>query len=88
MLRILLVIVATLGIWGGAIAETYTIQNWPGDLDQVPCEAWIKNPDGSWTQTGIIVSSTDAHGGMTFGPDDLEARIVEKKCRTVKGGKN
>ena len=42
MLKFPLVIVATLGICGGAKAETYTIQNWPGDLDQVPCEAWIK----------------------------------------------
>jgi hypothetical protein len=56
MLRILLVVASILAICGGAIAETYTIRSWPDDLDQVPCEAWKKNPDGSWSQTGTILN--------------------------------
>jgi hypothetical protein len=88
MLRILLVITSTLAICGGAIAETYTIRSWPDDLDQVPCEAWKKNPDGSWTQTGTILieSISGARTGNTFN-NTPEALIVEKKCGTGKGDK-
>jgi hypothetical protein len=61
MLRVLLFVASTLAICGGAIAETYTIRSWPDDLDQVPREAWKKNPDGSWSQTGTILIESIIH---------------------------
>ena len=87
MLRILLVIASTLAICGTAIAETYTIRSWPNDLDQVPCEAWKKNPDGSWSETGTIIAGDVTRRSNTFN-NTPEALIVEKKCGTGKGDKN
>jgi hypothetical protein len=52
----LLAIVATLVISYGASAATYTISSYPAGLAEVPCEAFKKNPDGSWTQVAILIA--------------------------------
>ena len=52
----LLVIVATLVISYGASAATYTISSYPAGLAEVPCEAFKKNPDGSWTQVATLIA--------------------------------
>jgi hypothetical protein len=67
---------------GQAQAETIHIQNWPADLDKVPCSAWKINPDGTVTQTGTIIVDnpklTLTHN--TFTPDRLETKIVKNLC--------
>jgi hypothetical protein len=87
MLRILLIIASILAICGTASAETYRIEHWPADLDQVPCEAWKKNPDGSWSQTGTIIAGDVARKDNRF-RNTPETQIIEKKCGTGKGDKN
>ena len=52
----LLVIVATLVISYGASAATYTISSYPAGLAEVPCEAFKKNADGSWTQVATLIA--------------------------------
>ena len=32
--------------------QVWTIDNWPGDIDQIPCSAWSKAADGTWVLTG------------------------------------
>lgn len=34
---------------------TYTITSYPGGLADLPCDAFEKNDDGSWTQVAILV---------------------------------
>jgi hypothetical protein len=34
---------------------TYTITSYPGGLADLPCDAFEKNADGSWTQVAILV---------------------------------
>ena len=81
MARMLLTVAMTLAISGVAKAETYNILVWPTDLDKVPCDAWKKNPDGSFTQTGTIVvaNSHSVITGNTFS-DPATTGVIEKKC--------
>jgi hypothetical protein len=31
-----------------ADAPVYVLDNWPADIDQIPCSAWQKSSDGTW----------------------------------------
>ena len=76
----LLVIVATLVISYGASAATYTISSYPAGLAEVPCEAFKKNADGSWTQVAtLIAAGALIPAGNNF-KNTAESRIIEKKC--------
>lgn len=76
----LLVIVATLVISYGASAATYTISSYPAGLAEVPCDAFKKNPDGSWTQVAtLIAGGALIPAGNNF-KNTAESRIIEKKC--------
>ena len=76
----LLVIVATLVISYGASAATYTISSYPAGLAEAPCDAFKKNPDGSWTQVAtLIAGGALIPAGNNF-KNTAESRIIEKKC--------
>jgi hypothetical protein len=62
-----------------ASAATYTIQNWPQDLNTVPCDAWKHNSDGTWVEVGTIVVNGNATSGMTFKDTD-ESKLLDAKC--------
>lgn len=60
--------------------ETYVVENWPADLDKIPCGAWEKTSDGTWTL---------AHGSIKVGASvlnhvgfkgDTAARLIERTC--------
>jgi len=76
----LLVIVATLVISYGASAATYTISSYPAGLAEVPCDAFKKNPDGSWTQVAILIAGGALIPAGNNFKDTAESRIIEKKC--------
>jgi len=67
------------GSLSSASAATYTIQNWPQDLSKVPCDAWHRNSDGSWTEVATIIVGTNPTSGMVFKDTD-EAKIINDKC--------
>jgi hypothetical protein len=71
-----LIFVASLS---SASAATYTIQNWPQDLNKVPCDAWKHNSDGTWVEVGTIVVNGNATSGMTFKDTD-ESKLLDAKC--------
>jgi hypothetical protein len=68
-----------LGSLGSASAATYTIQNWPQDLDKVPCDAWKRNSDGTWVEVGTIIVNGNPTSGMTFKDTD-ESKLLDAKC--------
>jgi len=35
--------------------NTYTAKSWDEAISNLPCDAFKKNPDGSWTITGKII---------------------------------
>jgi hypothetical protein len=64
----------------GASAATYTISSYPAGLAEVSCDAFKKNPDGSWTQVAtLIAGGAPIPAGNSF-KNTAESRIIEKKC--------
>jgi hypothetical protein len=66
-----------------ANADTsYLVHSWPGDLAQIPCDAWTHNGDGSWTQTGTITveAATMVIKNNTFANGTDIAQTINKKC--------
>jgi len=51
-------IAATLlaGSFAARAEMTYTITSYPAGLADLPCDAFKKNPDGSWTQVAILIA--------------------------------
>ena len=35
--------------------QTYTLQNYPGDLAKVPCSAFKRSPNGAWKEVAVFV---------------------------------
>jgi hypothetical protein len=76
----ILIIVATLVVPRAAGAATYTISSYPAGLAELPCDAFKKNPDGSWTQVAtLIAGGALIPAGSNF-KDTAETRIIERKC--------
>jgi hypothetical protein len=77
-----LIIAATLLVisFTAQAAGTYAISSYPAGLAEVPCDAFKKNLDGSWTQVAILI----AGGALIPAGNDFkntaETRIIEKKC--------
>jgi len=47
--------------------QVWTIQNWPGDIDLIPCSAWSKTSDGTWVLHGAVKL-----GGETMSNEEFE----------------
>ena len=76
----LLLTAATLGTSYAARGATYTITSYPAGLAELPCDAFKKNPDGSWTQVAtLIAGGALIPAGNNF-KDTAETRIIESKC--------
>jgi hypothetical protein len=60
----------------------YTIEKWPGDLNTLPCDAFIKTPNGGWGLAGTIIvrSSNEVLSENVYVKGNAVADIIEKKC--------
>jgi hypothetical protein len=58
---------------------TYTITSYPAGLADLPCGAFKKNPDGSWTQVATLIAGGALIVGLNF-KNTNETRIIESKC--------
>ena len=74
-------IAATLlaGSFAARAETTYSITSYPDGLADLPCDAFKKNPDGSWTQVAILVAGGALIVGLHL-KDTKEPRIIESKC--------
>jgi hypothetical protein len=62
-----------------ARADTYTVDNWPADIDTIPCSAWQHYPDGSWALRGYVKVSASVIENVGF-KGDSSAHLLDKKC--------
>jgi hypothetical protein len=61
--------------------DVYVLENWPNDIDQIPCSAWKKSPDGSWVlQRGVAVKVGASVLEDVAVKGDAAARMVERLC--------
>lgn len=60
--------------------ETYTVQQWPQDITEVPCSAFKRNSNGTWTEVAVF----DLHGnkftGNTYPLGSQEVGMLNQKC--------
>jgi hypothetical protein len=64
--------------------QVWTVQNWPGDIDLIPCSAWSKSGDGSWVLTGGSIklgSETMENIGVK---GDAAAHHLDRECGAAK----
>ena len=43
--------------------HTYVVQQWPEDMAKVPCSAFKRHPNGTWTEVAVF----DLHGNRFTG---------------------
>ncbi len=66
-----------------ADATVYVLDNWPADIDQIPCSAWQKSPDGTWVLHATVkVGATELDNIAVKG--DAAAHKVERLCGAKK----
>jgi hypothetical protein len=65
-----------------ADAVSYTIEDWPSDLNTLPCTAFVKAPNGGWALAGTIVvrSSNEVVSDGLFVKGNTVANLLESKC--------
>jgi hypothetical protein len=62
-----------------ADAPVYVLNNWPSEIDTIPCSSWQKSADGTWVLNGTIkIGASDLANVGVKG--DAAARIVERLC--------
>jgi hypothetical protein len=62
-----------------ADAPVYVLDNWPGDIDQIPCSAWKKTADGTWALNATVkVGASELTNVGVKG--DAAAHKVERLC--------
>jgi hypothetical protein len=62
-----------------ADAPVYVLDNWPADIDQIPCSAWKKTADGTWALNARVkVGASELTNVGVKG--DAAARKVERLC--------
>jgi hypothetical protein len=62
--------------------QTYTVQQWPEDMKKVPCSAFKRNPNGTWTEKAVFVLHGNRFTGNTYPIGSREAGILDQKCGT------
>ena len=60
-------------------AQTYVVDNWPADIDTIPCSAWQKAGDGTWVLQGNIKIGASEMSNVGV-KGDAAARALERNC--------
>ena len=64
--------------------QVWKVDNWPGDIDLIPCSAWSRAADGAWVLTGgAIKLGSEVMNNIGVRKSDPAARKLERSC----GGK-
>jgi hypothetical protein len=62
-----------------ADTPVYVLDNWPADIDQIPCSAWKKTADGTWALNATVkIGASELTNVGVKG--DAAARKVERMC--------
>jgi hypothetical protein len=77
-----LILLSVLTSSSQADEASYIIEQWPADLNTLPCRAFVKEPNGGWSLAGIIVvrSSNEVMFESFYVKGNAVADIIENKC--------
>jgi hypothetical protein len=59
--------------------QVWTVNNWPADIDQIPCSAWSKAADGTWVLNGAIKLGSEVMENVGV-KGDAAARKLDRSC--------
>jgi hypothetical protein len=62
--------------------RVWDVDNWPGDIDLIPCSAWTKSSDGTWVLRGAVKLGASVIENIGV-KGDAAARKLDRSC----GGK-
>ncbi len=60
--------------------QVWTVQNWPGDIDLIPCSAWSKTADGTWVLTGGAIKLGSETMNNIGVKGDAAAHELDREC--------
>jgi hypothetical protein len=65
--------------------QTYAVEQWPQDIAKVPCNAFKRNPDGSWREMALFIlhgkgGNVTRFTGSTYPRGSIEAGMLDQKC--------
>ena len=85
MSKLILAAAAALILTGSSVRadeQVWEMNDWPGDIDLIPCSAWTKNADGTWVLHGAIKVGSETLDNVGV-KGDAAAHKLDRTC----GGK-
>ncbi|HTZ65891.1 MAG TPA: hypothetical protein VMB83_00210 [Roseiarcus sp.] len=59
--------------------QVWKIDNWPADIDQIPCSAWSKAADGTWVLHGAVKLGSETMSNIGV-KGDAAAHLLDREC--------
>jgi hypothetical protein len=63
--------------------QVWDVDNWPGDIDLIPCSAWSKTADGTWVLHGSIKLGASVVNDIGV-KGDAAAHKLDRQCGAKK----
>jgi hypothetical protein len=86
MSKLILAAAAALILTGASVRadeQVWDVDNWPGDIDLIPCSAWSKAADGTWVLHGSIKLGASIVNDVGV-KGDAAARKLDRECGGTK----
>jgi hypothetical protein len=59
--------------------QVWEVNNWPGDIDLIPCSAWSKAADGTWVLHGAVKLGSETLDNIGV-KGDAAAHKLDRTC--------
>jgi hypothetical protein len=59
--------------------QVWTMENWPKDIDLIPCSAWSKTADGTWVLDGAVKLGSETMSNIGV-KGDAAAHKLDREC--------
>ena len=63
--------------------QVWVMETWPADIDQIPCSAWSKAPDGTWVLHGAVKLGSETMNNVGV-KGDAAAHLLDRECGAKK----
>ena len=59
--------------------HVWSVEDWPADINDIPCSAWSKAPDGTWVLHGSVKLGSETMTNIGV-KGDAAAHILDREC--------
>jgi hypothetical protein len=63
--------------------QVWVMDNWPADIDQIPCSAWSKTGEGMWVLNGSVKLGSSVMNNIGV-KGDAAAHHLDRECGSAK----